>query len=104
MLSARFNALEAAAIRSMADAAGVPVSELIRSRLLGSPPPRSTRRPTLSHETAARLLAELGRINETLRKALERGDVTSSNPLAAAAMRDLAEMRAVLLEAMGRAP
>ncbi|MGE0061413.1 MAG: hypothetical protein AB7T86_04970 [Xanthobacteraceae bacterium] len=105
ILAARFNALEAAAIRSMADAAGVPVSTLIRHRLLGSTSlPRASRRPTVSHEVAARLLAELGRIHETLRAGVERGDLTPSHPLVATAMRDLAEMRAMCLEALGRSP
>lgn len=107
ILAARFNALEAAAIRSMADAAGVPVSTLIRSRLLGAtaaPAPRASRRPTVSHEVAARLLGELGRIHELLRAGIERGDLTPSHPLVATAMRDLAEMRAMCLEALGRTP
>lgn len=104
MLSARFNALEAAALRSMADAAGISVSTLIRNRVLGGPAPRSARRPTVSHETAARLLGALGRIGDALRLAAERGDLTPSNPQVAAALRDIAEMRAACLEAMGRAP
>lgn len=105
ILAARFNELEAAAIRSMADAAGVPVSTLIRQRLLGSAGfPRATRRPTVSHELAARLLGELGRTQDLLRAGIERGDLTPSNPLVATAMRDLAEMRAMCLEAMGRSP
>lgn len=105
ILAARFNELEAAAIRSMADAAGVPVSALIRQRLLGSAGfPRASRRPTISHELAARLLGELGRTQDLLRAGIERGGLSSSNPLAAAAVRDIADMRAMCLEAMGRTP
>lgn len=104
-LTARFNQLEHAAIRSMADAAGVSVSTLIRHRLLGGTSvPRASRRPTVSHEVAARLLGELGRIHELLRSGIERGDLTPSHPLVATAMRDLAEMRAMCLEALGRSP
>lgn len=105
ILAARFNELEAAAIRSMADAAGVPVSALIRQRLLGSAGyPRASRRPTINHEMAARLLGELGRTQDILRAGIERGDIGASDPLTVAAMRDLADMRALCLEAMGRAP
>ena len=104
MLSARFNELEAAALRAMADAAGISVSSLIRRRVLGAPPPRATRRPSISHEMASRLLVELGRIQETLRAGLVRGDLSPSNPAVIAALRDLAELRAVCLEAMGRTP
>ena len=104
LLCARFNDLEAAALRAMAHAAGIPVSTLIRSRVLGEAPPRSSRRPTVNHEMAARLLGELGRIAEALRCAHARGDLTPSHPEVAAALRDIAEMRAVCLEAMGRQP
>lgn len=104
-LTARFNQLELAAIRSMADAAGVSVSTLIRQRLLSTAAfPRASRRPTVSHELAARLLGELGRTQELLRAGIARGDLPPSDPLVTAAMRNLAEMRAVCLEAMGRSP
>jgi hypothetical protein len=46
----------------------------------------------------------LGRIADLLREAAEQGDLSPSNPLVAAALRDLAEMRAVCFEAMGRKP
>lgn len=104
MLSARFNDLEAAALRAMADAAGISVSSLIRRRVLGAPPPRASRRPTVSHELASRLLVELGRLQETLRAGLARGDLSPSNPTVIAALRDLAELRAVCFAAMGRSP
>jgi hypothetical protein len=104
LLCARFNELEAAALRAMAHAAGISVSTLIRNRVLGGAPPRSSRRPTVNHQMAARLLGELGRIADALRAAVQRGDLTPSNPEVAAALRDIAEMRAVCLEAMGRQP
>jgi hypothetical protein len=53
---------------------------------------------------AARLLGELGRIADELRRAAQKGDLTPSNPEVAAALRDLAEMRAICLEALGRQP
>lgn len=49
---------------------------------------------------AARLLGELGRITEALRT----GKADPADPHIAAALRDLAEMRTVYFEALGRAP
>lgn len=103
-LSARFNDQEAEAIRLMADRAGVPVTSFIRSATLNAPLPSAVRRPTVSHEVAARLLGELGRIAETLRAASTAGMVDVNNPHIAAALRDLAEMRSVCFLAMGRQP
>lgn len=107
-LSARFNDQEAEAIRQMADRAGVPVASFLRTAALNQSPGgalgRATRRPTVSHAVAARLLGELGRIAETLRAASTAGMVDLDNPHIAAALRDLAEMRTVCFQAMGRQP
>ena len=103
-LSARFNDQEAEAIRQMADRAGMPVASFIRSATLNAPLPQAARRPTISHEAAARLLGELGRIAETLRAASTAGMVDVNNPHVAAALRDLSEMRTVCFQAMGRQP
>ena len=104
LLSARFNEQEALALRQRADRAGIPLSAYMRSAALGTPEPRAARRPTVNHQLVARLLGELGRIADELHRAAEAGDLTPSNPEVAAAMRDLAEMRAVCLEALGRQP
>ena len=103
-LSARFNEQEAEAIRQMADRAGVPVASFLRAAALNRPVPQAVRRPTVNHQMAARLLGELGRIAETLRAASSAGTVDPSHPHIAAALRDLAEMRTVCFEAMGRRP
>lgn len=103
-LSARFNEQEAAAVRELADRAGTSVAFLIRDRLLLGPQPRAVRRPTVNHEMAARLLGELGRIAETLRAASAADTEHQYRALIAAALRDLAEMRVVCFEALGRTP
>jgi hypothetical protein len=103
-LSARFNGEEAEAIREMADRAGVPVASFLRSAALNQPLPSAARRPTVSHEVAARVLGELGRIAEALRVAASAGNLDMDNPHIAAALRDLAEMRTVCFLAMGRQP
>jgi hypothetical protein len=103
-LTARFNDQEAEAIRQMADRAGVPVASYLRAAALNRVPARAVRRPTVSHETAARLLGNLGRIAETLRVAAQAGQFDPAEPTVAAALRDIAEMRTVCFEAMGREP
>lgn len=103
-LSARFNQQETLAVQEAAERAGLPVASLIRERVLGAPAPRAARRPTVNHQAVARLLVELGRIAQALRDAAESGNVTPSDPHVAAALRDLAEMRCVCMEALGREP
>lgn len=99
-LSARFNDQEAEAIRLSADRAGLPVASFLRAAALNRPLPHAVRRPTVSHQVAARLLGELGRIAEALRA----GKADPADPHIAAALRDLAEMRSVCFEALGRSP
>lgn len=104
-LSARFNSQEAEAIRQMADRAGLPVAALIRTALLNpASPPLRTRRPTVNHQAAARLLGELGRIAQVFREAGADARIDLDDPRISAALRDLAEMRTVCFEAMGRDP
>lgn len=103
-LTARFNETEAETIRQMADRAGMTVASFLRAAALNRSPGRATRRPTVNHETAARLLGNLGRIAEALRTAAEAGQLHPAEPTVAAALRDIAEMRAVCFEAMGREP
>jgi hypothetical protein len=103
-LSARFNVAEAEAIRLMADRSGTSVASVIRSATLNLPAPRQSRRPTVNHQAAARILGELGRIADTLRAAAASGRVDLNEPHVAAAFRDLAEMRTVCFLAMGREP
>lgn len=103
-LSARFNSGEAEAIRLKADRAGTSVASLIRTAVLNVPATRATRRPTVNHQMAARVLGELGRIADILRAAAVAGQVDPKDPHVAAAFRDLAEMRTICFLAMGREP
>jgi Mobilization protein NikA len=103
-LSARFNNQEAEEIREMADRAGTSVASVIRGAVLNAPVTRATRRPTVNHKLAARVLGELQRIAETLRTAIASGRADPKDPYIAAAFRDLSEMRTVCFLAMGREP
>lgn len=58
MLAARFNTQEAEAVRQLADRAGTSVASVIRHAVLKTPPTRATRRPTVNHQMAARLLGD----------------------------------------------
>ena len=103
-LKARFNELEAALIKEQADRACVSVASLIRYALLDQTPLRSSRRPSINHETAGQLLAGLGQCASALRQAAEADNQQINSALIDAAHRDLAEMRTVLFETLGREP
>ncbi len=81
------------------------MASLIRSALLGISPPRATRRPTINHILAARLLGELASLADAYRQAAEAApDRGQYDALLDAAGRDLAEMRLLWFQAMGREP
>lgn len=108
-LTARFDAEELSRVRSNAARGGVPVAALIRQAVLGLPPPRSVRRPTVDHQAVARLLGELGKIGSNLNqiaKHMNAGrDVTDGvDASIELALRDLMELRLVCLQALGREP
>lgn len=104
VLKARFNDDEAALIRTQADRAGVSVASLIRYAVLDQTPLPASRTPPLDRQQAAQLIAELGTLATAMRDAADRDDDDATDDALDAAMRDLAELRTVLLEAMGRAP
>lgn len=95
---------EAKAFDALVDRAGATASDLIRSAVFGLPLSRATRRPTINHELAARLLAELQDVAVAYRQAADAAEPGKYGALLDAANRDLSEMRLVLLQAMGREP
>src|SRR5262245_17102261 len=101
ILKARFTDEEAALIAEQAERAGVSVAAIIRHAVLGQAPLRASRRPTVDHEAAARLLGTLGQIASALR-GQENGEVRDQR--IDAAQRDLAEMRTTLFEVLEREP
>ena len=108
-LAGRFNEKEAAAVRSMADKRGQSVGTLLRTTLLGIPPPlRSVRRPTLETQLAAKLLAELGKIGSNVNQYTKRKNMgregDSLDAAMEAAMQDLLEMRTMLMRVLGLEP
>lgn len=108
-LAGRFNDQEAAAVRAMADKRGQSISTLLRTTLLGIPPPlRSVRRPNVDTQAVAKLLAELGKIGSNVNQIAKHlnagrpGD-TMENMLAET-LRDLLEMRGGCMRALGLEP
>lgn len=104
ILKARFNEQEASLVKQQADAAGLSVSAVIRFALLDQAPLRASRTPPLDRELAARLLAALGPIACSIRQAADAGDLDHLSETVIAAQRDLAELRTVVMSALGRKP
>jgi hypothetical protein len=102
-LSARFNDAEAALVKEHAARAGVAVAALIRYAVLDQKPLRKSRTPPLDRKLAAQLLGQLGVLATALREASSDDDA-GKPAILDAVHRDLAEMRAVLFEALGRKP
>lgn len=102
-LKARFTAEEAALIKEQAERAGVSVGSLIRYAVLGVPPLRASRHPTMDDEIAAQLLGNLGVIASALR-GRNGAPAAKIDPQVEAACREISEMRVVWFEAFGREP
>ena len=97
----RFTTFEDAIVVVKADIAGLSVASVMRQSILTMPPPSAARRPTVNHQLAVQLLAEIGQLTT----AFDRAAATGVDPaLIETALRDVLEMRLVLLESMGRAP
>ena len=103
-LKARVTEQEAALVRERADAAGVTIAGLIRNAVLNQTPLRASRKPPVDRELAARLIASLGPLACALRDAADSGEQDHVSETLEAAQRDLAELRVMLFEAMGRSP
>lgn len=101
-LKARFTEAEAALVTEQASRAAVSVASLIRYAVLGTPPLRASRQPAIDKEMAARLIGNLGRLACALRECAQ--DAGKPDPLIEAAHRDIAEMRCVLFQVLGREP
>ncbi|KAB1085067.1 hypothetical protein F4V91_00615 [Neorhizobium galegae] len=80
---------------------GLSVSAFITASLFGSVPPRLSRRPAVDQRTVARLLAETALLNARLK---DLGEAGADVALLGEAVRDLHEIRAACLLALGRVP
>ena len=103
--TACFTPIEDALLMTKVEVAGVSISAYLKSSALEFPLPRAARRPTSNHEDVARLIGHLGQLATAFRQAsdseaaalLQAQDIET-------AMRDLAGLRLLCFEALGRRP
>jgi len=92
--------------RARALKSGLSVNAFITAAVFGAPAPRQARRPSAEQRVIAQLLAETARVGMQL-QTLARSDAAADAAHAAAvdaALRDLREIRAACLVALGRTP
>lgn len=98
--TACFSTMENALLMMHVEAAAVPISTYLRCSALSFPLPRAARRPTTNHEDVVRLLGELGKCATAFREAQALVDEHAAEN----AIRDLAELRLLCFDALGRKP
>jgi hypothetical protein len=96
----RFTELENALLLAKANAAGVPPATFLRCVALGFPFPRQARRPTTNEQDVGRILIALGKAATAFERVAPLVD-----PEAVEITRnDIAEMRLLCFNALGRKP
>ena len=106
VLPVRLAAEERAALDAAAEKAGLTTSSYARQAMLGAPAPRQVRRPPVERRELARLLGEVGKVGGNLNqiaRALNTGILVYEGEIETA-LSGLAEVRAAILKALGRAP
>lgn len=104
MKACRATPEQAAEIDARADAAGLSVSAFLLATALGTKPPRKSRVAPIDRRTAAQLLGEIGKLTTALRDVADSSDHAEIAGVIEATHRDLAEMRTVLFQTLGRQP
>lgn len=105
ILTARFDQKEAATVRRMADSSGLSVGSLLRRALFNTPPPRAARQPSVEVQAVARLLGQLGKIGSNINQLAKHANAGRYEENSVElALRDLAELRIVCLQALGKEP
>lgn len=87
--------------RARVEKSGLSVNAFLTASVFGDAPPRRSRRPSVEQRDVARLLAETALLNERF-KCL--GEAGADAALLYEAVRDLHEIRAACLLALGRSP
>jgi Bacterial mobilisation protein (MobC) len=107
VLGIRLTADEHAALTAASERAGLALAGYARSQLLSAPPLRQARRPPVERAELARLLGELGKVGSNVNqmaRALNGGGAAPVPADLAAMQADIAEIRAAIMLALGRAP
>jgi hypothetical protein len=103
-ISIRCTAQDHAVIKEAAAKAGLTIGPYLRALALGSPGPRAVRRPPVERRELARLLGWLGKLGSNVNQlahAYNRDRRIPGFPEILAIRREVAEMRAALLKALG---
>lgn len=104
-VSVRCTAKEHTTIDEAARRAGLSVGAYLRTLALGSPGPRSVRRPPIERKELARLLGHLGKVGSNLNQlayAFNRERRVPTLAELAAIREQVAELRETLMKALGR--
>lgn len=104
-VAVRCTAADHAALQELSAKAGLSIGAFLRAVALNGPGPRAVRRPPVEKEALARLLGELGKLGSNvnqLARAYNRTTYLATPKELAAIRKDVAEMRAALMKALGR--
>jgi hypothetical protein len=104
-IAVRCSDTEYAAITESAKRAGLSVGAYLRAAATGEAGPRAVRRPPVEHETLARVLGQVGKIGSNVNqvaKGFNGSRLLPGFPEILAIRRDIGELRAALLKALGR--
>lgn len=96
---------ERQAIKAAADRAGLSVGALLRASALGDAGPRAVRRPPVERKELARLLGWLGKLGSNVNQlahGYNRDRILPGFPELLTIRREIGEMRAALMKALGR--
>jgi Bacterial mobilisation protein (MobC) len=105
LVNVRCNDHERTAIGQRAHQAGLSVGAYMRRQALGDAGPRAVRRPPAEHAELVRLLAHLGKIGSNINQlahAYNSKGAVPGFPELLAIRKEMGEMRAALLQALGR--
>lgn len=103
--SIRFTHEEELLIAEREQATGLSFAALVRHGLFNTPPPRATRHPPVEIQSAARVLAQLGKIGSNINQLAHYAHLGKfRSEEIDMALRDLAELRIACLKALGQEP
>jgi hypothetical protein len=104
-ISVRCTAEQHAVIGEAAAQAGLSTGAFLRAQALGNPGPRSVRRPPVERRELARLLGHLGKVGSNVNQLAHGFNRDGTLPGFSELLgirREVAEMRAALMKALGR--
>lgn len=104
LIHLRCTEYERAAIKAVAEQAGLSVGAFLRALALGDTGPRAVRRPPIERAELARLLGHIGKLGSNINQIAKAIHTTRNLPSwseLAIIKEDIAAMRAALLKALG---